>query len=334
MSVTRPAPNRDLGQNFLVDPNILGVIERAAQPTPEDVVLEVGGGLGVLSAHVAPLVAHLHVVELDGRLEEPLTAALAPFDNTTLHWGDALRLDLDALDPAPTAMVANLPYGIAAPLVLDTIADLPSVERWLVMVQREVGERFAAAPGTKAYGLPSVLAQLSCEVKVVRAIPRTVFSPPPRVDSVLVRLVRRGPAAPEDVRALAQAAFAHRRKALAGSLALAPGAAPGIRERAREALAAIGQPARRPRRAPRAGGLPRAGAGAGGVKLSALAPGKVNLALLVGPTRPDGLHELVSLVQSLSLADELDARARGRRRRRRMSSSATASRGPTSRSPP
>ena len=127
--------------------------------------------------------------------------------------------------------------------MLETIAALPSLERWLVMVQREVGERLAAAPGGKAYGLPSVLAQLACDVAVVRAIPRTVFSPPPHVDSVLVRLERRGPPAPPELRALVAAAFAHRRKALGRSLALAPGAQPGIRDRARAALTAIGQPA-------------------------------------------------------------------------------------------
>jgi 16S rRNA (adenine1518-N6/adenine1519-N6)-dimethyltransferase len=235
-------PNRELGQNFLVDSNLLGVIERAARLAPADVVLEIGGGLGVLSEHLAARVAHVHVVEVDPRLEPALRDALQPFPNATLHLADAMALDLAALDPAADRVVANLPYGIAAGAVLRTIEELPGVERWVVMTQREVGERLAAAPGTSAYGIPSVLAQLACDVRVLRPVSRRVFHPVPNVDSVLVGLERHGPAAPPALRALVQAAFAHRRKALAGSLALAPGAAPDVRERARAALAAMGRP--------------------------------------------------------------------------------------------
>jgi 16S rRNA (adenine1518-N6/adenine1519-N6)-dimethyltransferase len=126
-------------------------------------------------------------------------------------------------------------------VILRTVEELPSVGSWVVMVQREVGERLAAAPATPAYGIPSVLAQLACEVKVLRPVARTVFRPVPNVDSVLVGLRRVGPPADPDVRRLVHDAFAHRRKALAGSLALAPGAPAGIRERARAALEAIGQ---------------------------------------------------------------------------------------------
>jgi 16S rRNA (adenine1518-N6/adenine1519-N6)-dimethyltransferase len=233
-------PKRDLGQNFLIDSNILGVIERAADLVPDDVVLEIGGGLGVLSEHLAPRVAHLHVVELDRALEPALRDALAPFDNTTLHLGDALDLDLAALDPAPTKVVANLPYGIAATAILRTI-DLLSVTRWVAMVQKEVGERFAASAGTAAYGVPSVLAQLACDVRVHRAISRTVFHPVPNVDSVLVVLERRGPAAEPGLRDLVHHGFAHRRKALARSVATASGD-PSARERVREALRALGHP--------------------------------------------------------------------------------------------
>jgi 16S rRNA (adenine1518-N6/adenine1519-N6)-dimethyltransferase len=233
-------PKRDLGQNFLIDSNILGVIERAADLVPDDVVLEIGGGLGVLSEHLAPRVAHLHVVELDRALEPALRDALAPFDNTTLHLCDALDLDLAALDPAPTKVVANLPYGIAATAILRTI-DLPSVTRWVAMVQKEVGERFAASAGTAAYGVPSVLAQLACDVRVHRAISRTVFHPVPNVDSVLVVLERRGPAAEPGLRDLVHDGFAHRRKALARSVATASGD-PSARERVREALRALGHP--------------------------------------------------------------------------------------------
>lgn len=236
-------PKRDLGQNFLVDSNILGVIERAADLRDDDVVLEIGGGLGVLSEHLAPRVGHLHVVEIDRTLEEPLRAALAPFGNVTLHVADALDLDLPALDPAPTAVVANLPYGIAATAILRTVEELPSVDRWVAMVQKEVGERFAAQPGTSAYGAPSVLAQLSCDVKVLRGVARTVFAPVPNVDSVLVGLRRTGPPAEPSLRALVSGAFAHRRKALAKSLALSGRFGPDIRDRARPALEQIGLPA-------------------------------------------------------------------------------------------
>ncbi len=236
-------PKRDLGQNFLIDSNILGVIAREAELVVDDVALEIGGGLGVLSEHLAQRVAHVHVVELDRALEPALRDATDPFDNVTLHFADAIKLDLRALDPAPTKVVANLPYGIAAGAILRTIEELPDVRRWVGMMQKEVGERFAAAPGTSAYGVPSVLAQLACTVQVLRPVSRSVFTPVPNVDSVLVGLRRTGPAPEPGLRDLVSAAFAHRRKALAGSLALAPGADEDVRDRARAALAELGHPA-------------------------------------------------------------------------------------------
>jgi 16S rRNA (adenine1518-N6/adenine1519-N6)-dimethyltransferase len=238
-------PDRDLGQNFLVDSNILGVIDRAAALAASDVVLEIGGGLGVLSEHLAERVAHVHVVELDVRLRDALLDATAPHANVNVHWGDAMEIDLAALAPAPGKVVANLPYGIAAGALLRTIEELPGVEQWVAMVQREVGERLAAAPGSGAYGTPSVLAQLSCEVEVLRAIPRTVFLPVPNVDSVLLGMRRRGDAAPTSpaLRALVSGGFAHRRKTLAGSLALSAGAPGRTREDVRTALAALGHTA-------------------------------------------------------------------------------------------
>jgi len=235
---------RDLGQNFLVDRNLLDVIERLAKLDADDVVLEIGGGLGVLSERLAARVGYLHVIEIDARLEPDLRAALAPFDSVTLHLADALELDLAGLRPPPTKIVANLPYGIAATAILRTIDELPGVSRWLVMVQREVGERLAAGPGTGAYGIPSVLAQLACEVKVLRTVSRHVFRPVPNVDSALIGLERRGGASVDPaLRTFVHDAFAHRRKALAGSLALAAGAPEGIRDRAREALVELGHPA-------------------------------------------------------------------------------------------
>ena len=236
-------PRRALGQNFLIDSNILDVIAREAQLGPDDVVLEVGGGLGVLSEHLAATARHVHVVELDRNLEPALRDAVDRFDNVTLHFVDAVRLDHAALDPPPDKVIANLPYNVAATVILQTVEALPGVTRWVAMVQREVGERLAAAPGTPAYGAPSVLAQLSCRVRVLRSVSRTVFHPVPNVDSVLVGLERTGPPAPAAVRALVSAGFAHRRKALARSLTLRPGAAPGVRERTRAALEAMGLPA-------------------------------------------------------------------------------------------
>lgn len=243
MVSTRRGPRtRELGQNFLVDRNIVNVIERLAGLGTEDVVLEIGGGLGVLSQRLAARTAHLHVVEVDGRLAAQLREALAPFPDVTFHIADALRLDFSALRPPPDKVVANLPYGIAATVILRTVQDLPGVREWVVMVQREVGERFAAGPGSSVYGVPSVLAQLACEVRVLRPIARTVFRPVPNVDSVLLGLRRHGPAADPALSALVHGAFAHRRKALSGSLALAGGWGEDVRERTRAALVELGHP--------------------------------------------------------------------------------------------
>jgi len=235
-------PNRELGQNFLIDDNLLEVIAREAELSPTDVVLEVGGGLGVLSEHLAPRVGRLHVVEVDPTLEPALRDALDPFPNATLHLADAVSLDLAALDPPPGKVVANLPYGVAATVLLGSLEQLPEASLWVAMVQREVGERLAASPGSKSYGATSVLAQLSCEVRVLRRVPRTVFHPEPNVESALLRMRRVAGSPPPGLRALVQAAFAHRRKALAGSLALAPGAPAEVRSVAREALEQLGHP--------------------------------------------------------------------------------------------
>jgi len=241
-------PDHDLGQNFLVDSNILGVIGRAAElQSGGDVVLEVGGGLGVLSEHLAREVAHVHVVEVDTRLRAALGDATDAHTNVSVHWADATSIDLRALEPAPTKLVANLPYGVATSVLLRSVEELPSVGLWVAMVQREVGERLAASAGSGAYGAPSVLAQLACDVEVLRTIPRTVFHPVPNVDSVLVRMRRRGEGASPALRALVAGAFAHRRKTLAGSLQIAGDArgslAPPPREQVRHALTQLGHPA-------------------------------------------------------------------------------------------
>jgi len=230
-----------LGQNFLVDRNILDVIERLAELGPEDVVLEVGGGGGILTERLLARAGYVHVVELDAGLEARLRELTAGSETGRLYIADAVTLDYCQLAPAPTKLVANLPYGVAATVILKSIVELPSVASWVVMVQREVGERFAAAAGSSAYGTPSALAQLECDVKVLRPVSRTVFRPVPNVDSVLLGLKRRGgQRATPATRRLIHDAFAHRRKALARSLALTEGDQPQIRERARQALTELG----------------------------------------------------------------------------------------------
>lgn len=227
-----------LGQNFLADPNLLDAIVRDAGLGPGEVVLEVGAGEGVLSKRLAAAAAHLHTVEIDRRLE-PALAPIAALPNVELHWGDAMKLELGGFAPAPTAMVANLPYAVATPVILRTIAELPSLRSWTVMVQREIADRLRAEPGSRTYGAPSVIVQLACEVELARTVDPAVFRPRPRVDSAILRLRRTGPGADEWTRTVVRAAFAHRRKSLARSLELGRA---GLLGPAREALTALGVP--------------------------------------------------------------------------------------------
>jgi 16S rRNA (adenine1518-N6/adenine1519-N6)-dimethyltransferase len=230
------APKKELGQHFLVDENILRVIERLAQPAPDDVVLEIGPGLGVLTRFLAERVAHVHAVELDRSLEPHLR----DLPRTQLHWGDAVELDLTALDPPPRKLIANLPYNIATPIVVESLDRLPSVDAWCVMVQREVAARFFARPQTKAYGAVSALVQLAAERTGFHPVSREVFRPRPNVESALVAFRRTAPGIRPDVKRVVEAAFAHRRKTLANSLALAGVAR---RDAAAAALATIGRDA-------------------------------------------------------------------------------------------
>jgi len=235
--MTRVAPRKALGQHFLVDRNILGVIERLAELDPSDVVLEIGPGLGVLTRRLADRVAHVHAIELDRSLE-PHLAELAERPSVDLVWGDALRLDLGSLVPAPRKLVANLPYNIATPIVAESLDGLPTIDLWCVMVQREVADRFFAQPSTKAYGAVSVLVQLAARRTGFHPVSRTVFRPPPNVESALVAFRRvELPDRFADVRRVVEACFGHRRKTLANALALAGVA---TREQAVAALAAIG----------------------------------------------------------------------------------------------
>ena len=231
-------PKKRLGQHFLADENILGVVDRLAELGPGDVVLEIGPGLGVLTRYLADRVGHVHAVELDRSLG-PHLADVGARPNVDLHWGDALALDLAALEPAPTKLVANLPYNVATPIVVESLAGLPSVEHWCVMVQREVADRFFAEPSTKAYGAVSVLVQLAARRTGLHPVARTAFRPPPNVDSALVAFRRvELPDGFARIKAVVEAAFAHRRKTLPNSLALS-GLAP--REQAAAALEAIGR---------------------------------------------------------------------------------------------
>jgi len=230
-------PKKALGQHFLADPNLLGVIGRLAELEPDDVVLEVGPGLGALTRYLAERVALVHAVEIDRSLEPHLR--IGP--NVAVHLGDALALDLGELDPPPVKLVSNLPYNIATPLVVESLDSLPSVGAWCVMVQREVADRFFATPGTKAYGAVSVLIQLAAGRTGFHPVSRSVFRPRPNVDSALVAF-RRRPLPPDyaTVKRVVEAAFAHRRKTLPNSLELA-----GLTSRAdaAEGLASIGRAA-------------------------------------------------------------------------------------------
>ena len=220
--MNRVTPKKGYGQHFLVDRNVLGVIERLAGIEHADVVLEIGPGLGVLTTFLADRVRHVHAIEIDRALDKPLRTALGERDNVTLAFADALSIDLRSLDPMPGKLVANLPYNAATPFVVETLTGVTALRSWCVMVQREVADRFFAEPGTKAYGAVSVVVRLHARRTGLHPVSRTVFRPPPNVDSALVAFDRIAPPPNADrVRRVVTAAFAHRRKTLANSVALA-----------------------------------------------------------------------------------------------------------------
>ena len=225
-----------LGQNFLADRNLLEAIVREAAVGPDDVVLEIGPGTGVLTERLADLAGHVHAIELDRRLA-PQLEAVAARPNVSLHWDDAMSADLSSLRPVPSKVVSNLPYSVATPVLLRSIETLPEVGEWTLMVQREIAERLRAAPGSRLYGGPSALVQLAAEVSVLRNVDPAVFRPRPRVRSALLRLRRTGRAADPATRSVVRGGFAHRRKSLARSLELAR---PGSLEPTRAALRELG----------------------------------------------------------------------------------------------
>lgn len=221
-------PTKQRGQNFVIDPNTVRRIVRTAEVRPDDTVLEIGPGLGSLTLALLAAARHVTAVEIDDTLAAALPATVrARLPEREEHFSlvheDALRVS-ELPGPAPTALVANLPYNVAVPVLLHLLATFPGIRRTLVMVQSEVADRLAAAPGSKVYGVPSVKAAWYCEVKRAGAIGRNVFWPAPNVDSGLVSLVRR-PRPPatsarrEEVFAVVDAAFAQRRKTLRAALA-------------------------------------------------------------------------------------------------------------------
>jgi len=216
-------PRRSLGQHFLNDPNTARRIVRLADLEPGARVLEIGPGLGALTVALADTGAHVEAVEFDDRLVAVLDQTVVGHGDVTVRTGDAATIDLSFLDPGPWACVSNLPYNVATPVVLRLLEEAPAVTRLLVMTQREVGERLAAEAGGRGYGAVSVKVAYYAEARVVGAVPRTVFVPAPRVDSVLVRLDRHPTApvavpSPEALFALVRSGFAHRRQMLRRTL--------------------------------------------------------------------------------------------------------------------
>jgi 16S rRNA (adenine1518-N6/adenine1519-N6)-dimethyltransferase len=214
---------RALGQNYLADANTARKVVRLAGVEAGETVLEVGPGLGSLTLALREAGVRVVAVEADGRLVPALEEVLGGDPGVSVTVADALRVDLGALAPGAHRLVANLPYGIAAPLVLRVLAELPAVQELTVMVQREVGERLAAAPGSPAYGAPSAKVAALAEARVLAPVSRRVFIPEPHVDSVLVGVVRRrhpalaGLGYPEVARVV-DAAFSQRRKTLRNAL--------------------------------------------------------------------------------------------------------------------
>ncbi|HWG93864.1 MAG TPA: 16S rRNA (adenine(1518)-N(6)/adenine(1519)-N(6))-dimethyltransferase RsmA [Mycobacteriales bacterium] len=234
-------PTKSLGQNFVIDPNTVRRIVRTAEVGPDDVVVEVGPGLGSLTLGLLAAVERVVAVEVDPVLAGELPATVAArlparADRLEVVLQDALRLE-DVPGPPPTALVANLPYNVAVPVLLRMLERLPSLRTALVMVQAEVADRLAAPPGSRTYGVPSVKAAWYADVRRAGAVGRHVFWPAPHVESGLVSLVRRDPppGVREDVFAVVDAAFAQRRKTLRAALAGWAGSPAAAEERLRAA---------------------------------------------------------------------------------------------------
>ncbi|MFF4773834.1 16S rRNA (adenine(1518)-N(6)/adenine(1519)-N(6))-dimethyltransferase RsmA [Microtetraspora fusca] len=232
-------PTKKLGQNFVIDGGTVRRIVRVAEVTPDDVVIEIGPGLGSLTLALLPEVARVVAVEIDPALAAQLPLTVAQMDpehadRLSVVHADALKVGVDDLPALPTALVANLPYNVSVPVLLHLLEILPSLHRGLVMVQAEVADRLAAAPGSRIYGVPSLKAAWYADVRRAGPVGRNVFWPAPNVDSGLVSLVRRDPpetsATREEVFAAVDAAFAQRRKTLRAALASWAGTAAAAEE--------------------------------------------------------------------------------------------------------
>lgn len=217
-------PTKQKGQNFVIDPNTVRRIVADSGITGDDVVVEVGPGLGSLTLALLAVAKRVVALEIDEKLADELPRTIAehaPGADFEVVLADALRVD-SVPGPAPTALVANLPYNVSVPVLLHLLALLPSLQKGLVMVQAEVADRLAARPGSKTYGIPSVKAAWFADVRRAGAIGRNVFWPAPNVDSGLVAWTRREPpttkVSRQDVFKVVDTAFAHRRKALRPSL--------------------------------------------------------------------------------------------------------------------
>ncbi|CAM5545483.1 Ribosomal RNA small subunit methyltransferase A [Streptomyces rimosus subsp. rimosus] len=315
-------PTKQRGQNFVIDANTVRRIVRTAEVRPDDVVVEVGPGLGSLTLALLEAADRVTAVEIDDVLAAALPSTVEArlpgrADRFALVHSDAM-LVRELPGPAPTALVANLPYNVAVPVLLHMLATFPTIDRTLVMVQSEVADRLAARPGNKVYGVPSVKANWYAEVKRAGAIGRNVFWPAPNVDSGLVSLVRREKpvattASRADVFAVVDAAFAQRRKTLraalagwAGSAAAAEAAlvAAGVSPQARGEALTVEEFARIAEHKPgREGGAGVTGRSAVTVRV----PAKVNVQLAVGGARADGFHDLANVFLAVGLYDEVTA---------------------------